>query len=176
MLRVRVGGVELERAAVRGDGVSLVVQSCVAVAEAVEGVPGFGVGLGDDLEDVDSGLELVSAEKTVAEGIEARFYAGVVTVLRIGGIGVQRCEGLIVTVLRGGSEDVFKTQRSGRVKRVRECGVFAGERAGEAVGRDGDLRKGGGAGVGRVLVLPPEVRHPDVKMAVGELETLWVAI
>src|ERR1700744_3436205 len=117
MLRVRVGGVELERAAVSGDGVRLVVQSCVAVAEAVKGVPGFGAGMGDDLEDGEGGLGLVWAEKTVSEGGEARFDGGVVTVLLIGGIGVQRCEGLIVTVLRGGGDDVFDTLWGGRVKR-----------------------------------------------------------
>ena len=71
VLRVRVGGVELDGAAVGGDGVRLVVQSFVAVTEAVEGVPGFGVGLGDDLEDGDGGLRLVRAEKTVSESVEA---------------------------------------------------------------------------------------------------------
>lgn len=80
------------------------MQSFKAVAEAVEGIPGCGVGVGGDLKNSDGGLRLFGAEKVVPKRVEAAFDAGGVTVLRVGSVCVQRCERLIVTVLHDGPQ------------------------------------------------------------------------
>ena len=56
VLRVSVGGVELQGAVVGGKSVRIVVQELVAFAEVIEGLPGPGVGVGRNMEHCDRGL------------------------------------------------------------------------------------------------------------------------
>lgn len=56
------------------------------------------------------------------------------------------------------------------VQSVVECGVLACQCLREGVWRWSDLREGRRAGIGGVFVLPPETRHLDGDVTVGQLE------